>query len=149
MGYRGVMIDQVQSWLHDVDFITNGSDSTRYPSCPKQLGPRDRLTIMQSIFSPPVRPDLCHTKRIPTHCWAKNALHYRVRNRIKGQAAANELVSINRESALTPAQYRDLADVPAMASSPLGDKRHFQAYFRFDGDTVPIKCLRCRREYKH
>jgi hypothetical protein len=56
-------------------------------------------------------------------------MHYRVRNRIKGQAAANELVSINSESTLTPVQYRDLADVPAMASSPPGDKRHFQGLF--------------------
>jgi hypothetical protein len=46
-------------------------------------------------------------------------------------------------------QYRDLADEPAMASSPPGDKRHFQAYSRFDGDTVSIKCLTCRRAYEH
>ena len=39
-------------------------------------------------------------------------IHYRVRNNSNGQVAANELVSINSDRALTPEQYRDLADIP-------------------------------------
>jgi integrase/recombinase XerD len=39
-------------------------------------------------------------------------IHYRVRNPSNGLAASNELVTIDSERALTPEQYRDLADVP-------------------------------------
>ena len=52
MGYRGGDDRQVQSWLHYVDFITNGSDRTRYPSCPEQLDPRDRFTINRIVAFP-------------------------------------------------------------------------------------------------
>jgi hypothetical protein len=33
----------VQSWLHYVDFITNGGDRARYPSWTEQFGPRDPI----------------------------------------------------------------------------------------------------------
>jgi hypothetical protein len=50
----GLMIDQVQSWHHDVDLITNTSDSTRHPSCPEQLGRRGRLAINRIITRHPL-----------------------------------------------------------------------------------------------
>ena len=49
MGYRGLMIDEVLSWHHDVDLITNASDSTRHPSCPEQLSRRGRLATNRII----------------------------------------------------------------------------------------------------
>jgi hypothetical protein len=63
------------------------------------------------VFTNPIHLDVKPASRTSAPV-VDDKIHYRVRNHSYGQAAANELVSINSERTLTPDQYKSLADVP-------------------------------------